>query len=257
MPAPQYLSNTPAIAFDPPPSPSTLAEAAASCEATAAVLDILAKLTPSELGDAQIARFRSIQQQFGRFARFADLTTVLWACATLLQPQSYLEIGVRNGRSAAVVGATAPDCAIYGFDHWVREYFADPTLGPDFVRSELRAVGHRGHVELVAGESQESLPEFLSEHPDLFFDLIAIDGDKTPAVVASDYANALPRLKIGGVIVTDDLAFAPALIQVWQELVGRDSRYLKWPMTGAGAVTLAIRIGGDVPWVTAWSAGQS
>jgi predicted O-methyltransferase YrrM len=254
-PAPVYPPKTPAIASDPPPSPATLTEAATTGDAIQGVLDILSKLTPSELGDAQIERYRSMLGRFGKYLRYGDLTTVLWAAATLLQPTSYLEIGVRNGRSAAIVGAVAPDCTIYGFDLWVREYFADPTEGPDFVRQELRNVGHRGHVELVPGDSTESLPEFLRAHPDLFFDVIAIDGDKTPSVVASDYANALPRLKIGGVIATDDLAFAPPLLSVWRELVGRDSRYLNWQLGGAGAVALALRIG-DVPWISAWSQGQ-
>ncbi len=227
----------------------TLAEAATSCEAMVAVVEILSKLTQSEMIEAQQIHFRAMLQRFGKFARYADLSTALWAAAKFVEPRSYLEIGVRTGRSAAIVGAVAPDCAIHGFDLWIRDYFVDPVLGPDFVRDELRAVGHRGPVELVSGDSRESLPDYLSKHPDLFFDLIAIDGDKTLRVASSDYANALPRLKIGGIVVTDDLAFAPSVLRVWREMVARDSRYVKWQLadTGSGLVGLAIRIADD-PW---------
>jgi hypothetical protein len=143
---------------------------------------------------------------------------------------------------------TSPlDCAIYGFDLWQEVYFADPNLGPDFVRDELRRVGHRGAVELVSGSSAETVPSFLRDHPDLYFDLVTIDGAKAFEIVASDYANALPRLKIGGVIVTDDLAFAPALGRIWHELVGRSGRFIAAQFSGAGGVSAAIRFAGE-PW---------
>jgi len=86
----------------------TLAEAATSCDAMEAVVEILSKLTQSEMIEAQQIHFRSMLERFGKFARYADLSTVLWAAAKFLEPRSYLEIGVRTGRTAAVVGATAP-----------------------------------------------------------------------------------------------------------------------------------------------------
>jgi predicted O-methyltransferase YrrM len=228
-------------------TPATLAQAGAAPEAVAFVIELLGKLTPSEETEAQQARYQGLREQFGAYLRYADLNTVLWAAATLLRPKSYLEIGVRRGRSAAVVGAVTPDCAIYGFDLWQEVYFADPNLGPDFVRDELRRAGHRGPVELVSGSSAETVPAYLREHPDLYFDIVTIDGAKAFEIVASDYASTLPRVKVGGVVVTDDLAYAPQLGRIWHELVGRSGRFIAAPFSGAGGVSAAIRFA-DEPW---------
>jgi predicted O-methyltransferase YrrM len=247
LPAPAFRPGTPRIDAPQIPNPMTLREAATSPDAVAFAIELLGKLTPSKETGAQQQFYREAQEQFGRYLRYADLTTVLWAAATLIRPRSYLEIGVRNGRSSAVVGAVSPDCAIYGFDLWQPGYFADPTQGPDFVRDELRRVGHRGPLELVSGDSMETVPAFLREHPELFFDLVTIDGAKYVAVVASDIGGTLPRLKVGGIIVTDDIAFAPPLLRVWRELIGGSGRFIACELTGAGAVTAAVRFS-DEPW---------
>jgi predicted O-methyltransferase YrrM len=246
LPAPAYRSGTPSTGGA-MLTPATLSEAGMSPEAAAFVVELLGKLTPSEETAAQQARFRGMQEQFGAYLRYADLNTVLWAAATLLRPESYLEIGVRRGRSAAVVGTVAPDCALYGFDLWQEAYFADPTLGPDFARDELRRAGHRGPVELVSGNSAETVPAFMRDHPDLYFDIVTIDGAKAFDIVAGDYANTLPRVKVGGVVVTDDLAYAPQLGRIWNELVGRSGRFIMAPFSGAGGVSAAIRFA-DEPW---------
>ncbi|MDP3768083.1 MAG: class I SAM-dependent methyltransferase, partial [Dehalococcoidia bacterium] len=162
---------------------------------------------------------------------------------TMIRPNSYLEIGVRRGRSAAVVAASCPQCAIYGFDLWIPGYHNEPNPGPDFVRSELRAVGHEGPVELVAGDSRETVPAFLQQQPDLYFDVITVDGDHSVMGAAADLANTLPRLKVGGVLVFDDVAAEPPLQRVWERVVERDSRYASWTYTDSGAgVAVAIRI---------------
>ncbi len=246
LPRPAYRPGTPSTG-GPTPTPATLAEAATSPEAVAGVVQLLGKLTPSEETGAQQLFYGKLQEQFGRYLRYADLNTVLWASATLVRPTSYLEIGVRRGRSAAVVGSLWPDCAIYGFDLWQEVYFADPNLGPDFVRDELRRVGHRGAVELVSGSSAETLPSFLRDRPDLYFDIVTIDGAKAFDIVASDYASALPRVKVGGAVVTDDLAYAPDLGRIWNELVGRSGRFITCPLATAGGVSAAIRFA-DEPW---------
>jgi predicted O-methyltransferase YrrM len=246
LPEPSYRRGTPSI-NGATPTPATLVEAGASPQAVAFVGDLLANLTPSEETASQQVFYRGLQEQFGSFLRYADLNTVLWGAATILRPSNYLEIGVRRGRSAAVVGAVAPGCSIYGFDLWQEVYFADPNLGPDFVRDELRRAGHRGTVELVSGNSAETLPAFMREHTDAYFDIVTIDGAKAFDIVASDYANALGRVKVGGIVVTDDIAYAPALGRIWHELVGRSGRFIMAQFSGAGGVSAAIRFA-DEPW---------
>lgn len=256
LPRPEYIPGTPKIGADlplnllQPPNAMTLAAAATSEEAINFVDETIGKLNQTGEIEGQQVFYRLAQAQFGTYWRFADLPTVLWAAAKLIVPTRYLEIGVRRGRSAAVVGALQPDCAIYGFDVWVPEYGGVPNPGPEFVRSELRSVGHRGEVELISGDSRKTVPAFLRQHPDLFFDLVTVDGDHSVLGAATDLANVLPRLKVGGIVVFDDICSAPPLQRVWDRLVKRDSRFVTWEFTDAGfGVGAAIRIG-DEPLLT-------
>jgi predicted O-methyltransferase YrrM len=198
----------------------------------------------SEETKGQELFYRWAQGRFGDHWRFADSTTVLCATALAVRPKAYLEIGVRRGRSAAVVGSLTPDCAIYGFDLWIQGYAGTDNPGPDFVRGELQKCGHRGDVTLISGDSRTTVPAFLKQHPNLFFDVINVDGDHSVAGAARDLANVLPRLKIGGVIVFDDIVSAPALMRVWSWFVRSDGRFRAWEFTEAGAgVGVAIRVG--------------
>ncbi|MDP3767786.1 MAG: class I SAM-dependent methyltransferase, partial [Dehalococcoidia bacterium] len=249
FPLPRYDAATPRVgAGDPldpflPPTASTLAAAAMSEEAAGFVDGVLDRLTPSDELTAGRFFYRSSRAKFGRHWRHADLLTTLWAAATLIRPRSYLEIGVWRGRSAAVVASAAPRCAVYGFDLWIPEYAGAKNPGPDFVRQELRRVGYQGELELVSGNSRETLPAFLREHPDLYFDLITVDGDKSILGAASDMANALPRLKVGGIVVFDDLPVRPVLRRVWDRAVRRDRRYATWQFDeGRLGVATAVRM---------------
>ncbi|MCH7488643.1 MAG: class I SAM-dependent methyltransferase [Chloroflexi bacterium] len=249
QPRPRYLAETPATGgtgpLDPffPPTAQTLGAAAMSEEAAAFVAGVLKKLSPSEEQRVGEFFYAWAQAKYGKFWRYADALTALWAAATLLQPSSYLEIGVCRGRSAAVLGAARPQCAIYGFDLWIENYAGSPNPGPDFVRKELTAAGHEGDVVLESGDSRVILPAYLDQHPGLFFDVITVDGDKSVEGVAADYANALPRLKLGGIVITDDLSLFPELRPIWDDVIERDDRYVSWEFIDAGfGVAAAIRV---------------
>ena len=250
LPTPRYLPNTPLTGesgpLDPyfPPTISTLARAALSEDTAARVLGVLEKLTPTPEIEGQTLFYKWAQAKFRSQWQYADVTNVLAASAILLQPKSYLEIGVRRGRSSSVVGALAPDCAIYAFDAWLPDYGGLENPGPDFVLQELSAVGHRGETSFVSGDSAATVPKFLAERPGLFFDLMNVDGDHSLAGAARDLANVLPRLKIGGVIVFDDIFTAPQLAHLWRWYVKEDGRYRSWEFTEAGTgVAAAIRVG--------------
>lgn len=249
FPRPRYTPDTPRLGgFDPldpfyPPSMQTLAAAATSEEAACRVADAIGKL--SDMDEYRAAEFfyRFGLDKFGKHWRHADQLTTLWAAATLIRPSAYLEIGVCRGRSAAVVASVRPQCAIYGFDLWIPEYAGSPNPGPDFVGKELRAAGHEGELVLESGDSRRTLPAYLARHPDLYFDLITVDGDKSVAGVASDYASALPRLKVGGVVVTDDIAMFPRLRRVWRGMIERDARFVSWEYEEGGrGVSAAVRV---------------
>ena len=176
--------------------------------------------------------------------KYADITTALMAAATLTHPANYLEIGVRRGRSLAAVASVRPEIDIVGFDMWVENYGGMPNPGPDFVRNEMHRLGHRGRLELVSGDSHETVPAYFREHPEAFFDLVTVDGDHTDLGARLDLRDVLPRLAIGGVIVFDDIASrgAPFLRDAWNQYVGGDSRFSCWEFDELGfGIALGVR----------------
>jgi len=175
---------------------------------------------------------------------YADIVSAVYAASDLLQPQSYLEIGVRRGRSMAVVGATRPDCSIVGVDMWISDYAGLDNPGPDLVRDELRTVGHHGPVELLSANSHMAVPALLLEQPDLTFDLINVDGDHTAGGAGRDLLDVLPRLRIGGALIFDDIAHPshPWLRDVWRRSVVKNRRFSTWEFGDLGfGVGIAVR----------------
>jgi predicted O-methyltransferase YrrM len=176
--------------------------------------------------------------------RYADITTALAAAAELLEPRSYLEIGVRRGRSMSVVATRAPRCDIVGIDFWNEGYAGIENPGPDHVRAVIGQTGHTGTLELVSGDSHEVLPRLFGERPGLDFDLITVDGDHSKGGAARDLVDVLPRLRIGGALVFDDVSHPahPYLNDVWRQRIASDRRFATWSFDDVGyGVAVAVR----------------
>lgn len=224
--------------------PATIADASVQPETIGHVVDVLRRLEPDDYLEFMLGYYEQGRERFGRHWQYMDLLTVLHGAATLLQPEDYLEIGVRRGRSVAVVAAAAAPCAIVGFDLWVQDYAGMRNPGPEFVRGELEKVGHRGSLELISGDSKTTVPAFLRDHPDRTFDLITVDGDHSEQGAGADLANVLPRLRVGGVIVLDDLVHPdhPHLAVLWERFVASDARFAGRTYTELGyGVAFAVR----------------
>ena len=101
----------------------------------------------------------------GREWRYVDIASALAAATELLRPSSYLEVGVRRGRSMAIVAARTPKCSIIGVDMWQPNYAGMENPGPDHVRAELAKVGFAGDLELLTGDSHRVLPRLFSQRP--------------------------------------------------------------------------------------------
>ena len=176
--------------------------------------------------------------------RYADLLTSLAAACELVKPRDYLEIGVRSGRSLAVVAQRRPTCSIVGVDLWLADYAGMPNRGPAFVERELARLGFTGALELIEGDSHTVLPQLFRERPGIAFDLVTVDGDHSSEGAERDLVDVLPRLRVGGALVFDDIRHPahPDLDAVWRRVVESDRRYSTWRFDDVGfGVAVAVR----------------
>jgi predicted O-methyltransferase YrrM len=181
------------------------------------VLSVLETLQPDSYSIYVSAFLKEGRQKFAADWSYLDLLNVLAACGELIQPRTYLEIGVRRGRSMAMVASTSSKTDLYGFDMWVADYAGMENPGPEFVEAELRKIGASGKLEFITGDSHETLPEFFSKYPDLELDLVTVDGDHSDEGARQDLLCVLPRIARGGAVVFDDVSHPlhPNLYQVW------------------------------------------
>ncbi len=225
-------------------SPATVGRLATDKATLEGVVDLLGKLDSDDYQQFVTSYYREGLTRYGGSWVYADILSVLSASSQLLRPESYLEIGVRRGRSMAVVADACTDCHIVGFDLWLQDYAGMPNPGPDFVREEIGRLGMKGTLELVSGSSHETVPRYFLEHPDLFFDLITVDGDHTEQGASEDLNTVIPRLKRGGVLVFDDISHPhhPELAAVWNNVVVTNPMFRTWEFRDLGfGVGLAIR----------------
>lgn len=208
------------------------------------IISILERLEIDDYVRYLLAYYAEGLSRFGDAWKYSDIVTVLFTSARLFRPQSYLEIGVRRGRSMAMVAAVCPQCKIVGFDMWTPNYAGMPNPGADFVRAEMKKLGYEGELELIGGNSHETLPRYLEANPDAFFDLVTVDGDHSDSGARQDIRDVLPRIKVGGGLVFDDICHPshPYLLAVWQEMICSNPDFSTWEFTDLGyGVAVAVR----------------
>ena len=173
---------------------------------------------------------------------YADINTALLGLSKIMDIENYMEIGVRRGRSLCMLGSQKKTANLYGFDMWIEDYHNSPNPGPDFVNKELDKFNFQGKVNFINGDSKTTVPNFFKENPNLFFDLITIDGDHSLKGAYRDIKNVLPRLKIGGAIVFDDISSHEHLYlkKLWTKEIKNKNNFYSYEFTDAG---LGIAVG--------------
>lgn len=212
------------------------------------VLSVLRALTPDHWLEGNLRHFAAACQQR---ETWSDTVTVLNWWARAMQPRTYLEIGVRRGRSMAQVLIESPSTHAWGFDLWLPNYGSIPAQGihaenpgPDFVRDELRRIGASEPVDLVVGCSHKTVPDFMrSESAPPEFDLILVDGDHTAAGARQDLEQAFGRVAPGGAVLFDDITHPshPELLGVWESFKTDRAGWLFVEDHARSGIAIAVR----------------
>lgn len=224
--------------------PETVLRRASRAGAVRAVLDVLARLEPDDYTRYLAGYYQEGLRRFGDDWVYADICTVLHAATEIIRPTSYLEIGVRRGRSMAMVASAAKDASLFGFDMWMTGYAGMENPGPDFVHGEMKRLEHTGEVAFVSGDSHQTVPRFFAESPDRTIDLITVDGDHSHDGALADLRAVIPHLSLGGALVFDDIVHPdhPWLLDVWRHAVAEDGGLVAREFVELGyGVAVAIR----------------
>lgn len=145
--------------------------------------------------------------------------TFLLAFAQEQKPKTYLETGVRKGGSMALVLSQSPGTVCYGFDLWPEDYakvegWPHTPASPELVMENLKP--GIPEVNFVSGDSKETLPAFLKNHPGFRCDLAFVDGEHSYEGAKRDLENAFT---FADVVLFDDIfhPLHPTLKQAWDE----------------------------------------
>ncbi len=208
------------------------------------VIEVLKMLQADKYIEFNLGYLNKGIEEFGEDWRCGDITTALYSIGRKINVENYLEIGVRRGRSMAMVAKLNPNVDIIGFDMWIQNYVGIENPGPEYVKEELKKVGHTGPVDFINGNSRHTVPLYLSQNPDKYFDLITVDGDHTKRGAKIDLKNVIPRLKIGGFLVFDDIVnpWHTQLDRLWKSLVVNSKRFTSYEYRETGyGVGVAIK----------------
>ncbi|HQO77644.1 MAG TPA: class I SAM-dependent methyltransferase, partial [Thermodesulfobacteriota bacterium] len=227
-------------------TPRTLAHYASSPELWRDLLSFHHLLATDTYTDYLDAFYRESFKRFGHHWFYLDIVNVLFAASNMLHPQTYLEIGVRRGRSLCTVVRGWSKVDIVGCDLWMENYAGMENPGPAFVRSELEKHNHTGNITLLTGDSHQILPQYFQQNPHQRFDLVTVDGDHSETGAFADLCVVIPYLAPGGIIVFDDIAHPahPYLLDVWRRTMRQFPFLVSYEYTDCGyGVAFALHRG--------------
>jgi predicted O-methyltransferase YrrM len=110
-----------------------------------------------------------------------------------------LEIGFNAGHSALLWLMTAPEGTVFRFFDIATHAYVRPCF------AYLQAMFPDQDMELIVGDSRETLPTWIHEHPEDAYDLIHVDGGHDYECVKADVHSALLLSRKGTILLMDDM----------------------------------------------------
>ena len=196
-------------------------------ENTQDVINVLQLLEPEPYATG---RLKDFEKQLVSNTKTWDICSVLSLYSKLFKPSSYLEIGVRRGKSMANILFFSRHCKAYGFDIWIANYAGISNPGPDFVRAEMKKIGHLGELVLIHGDSHVTVPLFIKNNSQIRFDIALIDGDHSYEGAMKDLETVAPVIKQNGILVFDDIydtTNTPWLLNTWKSFLAQHKEFVQ------------------------------
>jgi predicted O-methyltransferase YrrM len=215
---------------------STFIHDTTSADTVKGVLEVVQKLDADNYLRYCIDFYKAGLERFGKNWSYADINTVLYGISKNIRVESYLEIGVRRGRSMSIVAAMHPEVYIVGFDMWIKDYAGMENPGPIFVQRELEKVGYSRKAVFISGDSRKTIPEYFENNSDDYFDVVTVDGDHSAKGAKTDLKNVIPRIKIGGFLIFDDICnpYHLDLKRVWEKTIKNNNRFSSYSFEEIG-----------------------
>jgi hypothetical protein len=116
--------------------------------------------------------------------------------ASLPWVKTICEIGFAGGHSTVGYITANPKAKIYSWD--------------DYGKSELTTVAYDrlktrgGGVTLFKGDSRKTVPQFMAEYPDVYCDVLSIDGGAHTKIAADDIRNMKYLSSYPNIVLVDD-----------------------------------------------------
>ena len=161
------------------------------------------------------------------------------------QPQVKLigEIGFNAGLSSYSFLEANPFAKVYSFD--LGEY--------DYVKVAKKHIDEAfpGRHTLIIGDSLVTVPEFRTKNPNIYFDLIFVDGGHAYNIAKSDLLNMKTMSNSDTMLVTDDLTpwkpWGEGPTRAWTEAI-HEKIIIQTELWRDGKAVLTIEPPGDRSW---------
>ncbi|HWP59923.1 MAG TPA: class I SAM-dependent methyltransferase [Candidatus Acidoferrales bacterium] len=140
---------------------------------------------------------------------------LLFAVASVLQPNWVIEIGTAHGYGALYIGS-----ALRATSKGKLLTLAGMAVRVKLSRAAIRRFGLAEYVEVLDGDFRLTFNRALERAKPL--DLVFFDGDKQPESTALQFAAALQAMERGGYLMFDDINFSDEMRRFWSDALELD-----------------------------------